>query len=44
MSEFAKCVHGTFPDAEVRVKPIVTLSSINTDASKAKKVVLAGIF
>ena len=38
-----KRVHGTFPGAGVQVKPMVTLSSINTHASKAQKAVLAGI-
>ena len=43
LAELTKRVHGTFPDADVKVKLMVTLSSINTDASKAKKAVLAGI-
>lgn len=43
LAELTKRVHGTFPDAEVKVKPMVTNSSINTDASKAQKAVLAGI-
>lgn len=42
-AELTKRVHGTFPDADVKVKPMVTLSSINTDASKAQKAVIAGI-
>lgn len=29
--------------AELKVKPMVTLSNINTDTSKAQKTVLAGI-
>ena len=43
LAELTKRVHGTFPDADVKVKPMVTLSSINTDASKAQKAVLAGL-
>lgn len=42
-AELTKRVHGTFPDADVKVKPMVTLSSINTDANKAQKAVIAGI-
>jgi hypothetical protein len=30
-------VHRIFPDADVRVKPMMTLASINTDASKHEK-------
>jgi hypothetical protein len=43
LAELTKRVHCTFSDAGVKVKPMVTLSSINTDASKAQKAVLAGI-
>jgi len=43
LAELTKRVHGTFPEAEVKVKPMATLSSINTDASKAQKAVLVGI-
>ncbi|KAB8306857.1 DinI family protein [Rouxiella chamberiensis] len=43
LAELTKRVHGTFPDAEVKVKPMVTNSSINTDANKAQKAVLSGI-
>ena len=43
LAELTKRVRGTFPEAEVKVKPMVTLSSINTDVSKAQKAVLAGI-
>jgi hypothetical protein len=32
-----KRVHRIFPDAEVRVKPMMTLPAINTDASKHEK-------
>ena len=42
LAELTKRVHSTFPNADVKVKPMVTLSSINTDASKAQKAVLAG--
>ncbi|MBU9815513.1 DinI-like family protein [Rahnella sp. C60] len=38
LAELTKRVHGAFPDADVKVKPMV-----NTDASKAQKAVLAGI-
>ena len=30
-------VHRIFPDADVRVKPMMTLPAINTDASKHEK-------
>ncbi|GBU14380.1 virulence protein MsgA [Enterobacterales bacterium] len=43
LAELTKRVHGTFPNAEVKVKPMVTNSSIHTDASKAQKAILAGI-
>ncbi|MDR3434488.1 MAG: DinI-like family protein [Rouxiella aceris] len=43
LTELTKRVRRTFPDADVKVKPMVTLSSINTDASKAQKAILAGI-
>ena len=43
LGELTKRVHGTFPDADVKVKPMVTNSSINTDANKAQKAVLSGI-
>lgn len=42
-AELTKRVHGPFPDADVKVKSMVTLSSINTDANKAQKAVIAGI-
>jgi len=32
-----KRVHRIFPDADVRVKPMMTLPAINTDASKHEK-------
>ncbi|MCX8985311.1 DinI-like family protein [Citrobacter portucalensis] len=35
--ELTKRVHRIFPDADVRVKPMSTLASINTDASKHEK-------
>ncbi|MFS7220826.1 DinI-like family protein [Rahnella inusitata] len=41
LAELTKRVHCTFPDADVKVKPMVT--TINTDASKTQKAVLAGI-
>ena len=36
-AELTKRVHRIFPDAEVRVKPMMTLPGINTDASKHEK-------
>lgn len=35
--ELEKRVHRIFPGAEVKVKPMMTNSSINTDASKHEK-------
>ncbi|WP_395678037.1 DinI family protein [Enterobacter sp.] len=35
--ELSKRVHRIFPDAAVRVKPMMTLPAINTDASKHEK-------
>ena len=37
LNELPKRVHRIFPDADVRVKPMMTLASINTDASKHEK-------
>lgn len=37
LAEWSKRVHSVFPDAEVRVKPMMTLPAINTDASKHEK-------
>jgi hypothetical protein len=37
LAELTKRIGRIFPDAEVRVKPMVTLPSINTDASKHEK-------
>ena len=37
LAELSKRVHSVFPDAEVRVKPMMTLPAINTDASKHEK-------
>lgn len=37
LAELTKRVHQIFPDAEVRVKPMMTLPGINTDASKHEK-------
>ncbi|MFV9234885.1 DinI-like family protein, partial [Citrobacter freundii] len=34
LGELCKRVHRIFPDADVRVKPMMTLPAINTDASK----------
>ncbi|MBL1563470.1 DinI family protein, partial [Klebsiella pneumoniae] len=33
-AELTKRIHRIFPDADVRVKPMMTLPAINTDASK----------
>ncbi|HGF0771080.1 TPA: DinI-like family protein [Kluyvera georgiana] len=37
LAELSKRVHSVFPEAEVRVKPMMTLPAINTDASKHEK-------
>jgi hypothetical protein len=37
LGELTKRVHRIFPDADVRVKPMMTLPVINTDASKHEK-------
>ena len=37
LAELTKRVHLIFPDADVRVKPMMTLPAINTDASKHEK-------
>lgn len=37
LNELSQRVHRIFPDAEVRVKPMMTLPAINTDASKHEK-------
>lgn len=42
LSELEKRVHRVFPDAGVKVKPMVT-NTINTDASKGDKAKLAAI-
>ena len=34
LGELTKRVHRIFPDADVRVKPMMTLPAINTDANK----------
>lgn len=36
-AELTKRIHRIFPDADVRVKPMMTLPAINTDASKHEK-------
>ena len=36
-TELTKRVHRIFPDADVRVKPMMTMASINTDAKKHEK-------
>lgn len=43
LSELTRRVHRVFPDAQVRVKPMQTLSSIQTDASKSDKATLNGL-
>ncbi|EOD3176945.1 TPA: DinI family protein [Citrobacter freundii] len=37
LGELTKRIHRIFPDADVRVKPMMTLPAINTDASKHEK-------
>lgn len=37
LAELTKRVHQIFPGADVRVKPMMTLPAINTDASKHEK-------
>ncbi|EHL80731.1 DinI-like family protein [Citrobacter portucalensis] len=37
LGELMKRVHRIFPDADVRVRPMMTLPEINTDASKYEK-------
>ena len=37
LAELTKRVHQIFPDADIRVKPMMTLPAINTDASKHEK-------
>jgi hypothetical protein len=37
LNELTKRIGRVFPDAEVRVKPMMTLPAINTDASKHEK-------
>lgn len=37
LNELIRRMHRIFPDADVRVKPMITLPAINTDASKHEK-------
>lgn len=37
LGELTKRISRIFPDADVRVKPMMTLPAINTDASKHEK-------
>lgn len=37
LGELSNRIHRIFPDAEVRVKPMMSLPAINTDASKHEK-------
>ncbi|EMH4162725.1 DinI family protein [Pluralibacter gergoviae] len=37
LSELTNRLHRSFPDADVRVKPMMGLPAINTDASKHEK-------
>lgn len=37
LGELTKRIHRVFPDADVRVKPMMSLPTINTDASKHEK-------
>jgi hypothetical protein len=36
LKELTKRVHDAFPDTNVKVKPMMKLSSVNTDASKLR--------
>ena len=37
LGELTRRVHRIFPNADIRVKPMMTLPAINTDASKHEK-------
>lgn len=37
LNELTKRMNKIFPDADVRIKPMMTLPTINTDASKHEK-------
>jgi hypothetical protein len=37
LNELTKRIHRIFPEAEIRVKPMMSLPAINTDASKHEK-------
>ena len=37
LRELTRRIHRNFPNADVRVKPMMTLPAINTDASKHEK-------
>ena len=37
LGELSKRVHRIFPEADIRVKPMMTLPAFNTDASKHEK-------
>ncbi|WP_241177441.1 DinI-like family protein [Citrobacter portucalensis] len=37
LGELSKRIHRIYPDADVRVKPMMTLPAINTDGSKHEK-------
>lgn len=39
--ELTKRIHRIFPDAEVRVKPMMTNPAINTDATKNEKSIIS---
>lgn len=43
LGELSKRVHRIFPDADVRVKPMMTLPAINTDASNHEKELISRI-
>lgn len=43
LNELSKRISRVFPDAEVRVKPMMTLPAINTDASKHEKELISKV-
>ena len=43
LNELSKRISRVFPDTEVRVKPMMTLPAINTDASKHEKELISKV-
>lgn len=43
LGELTRRVNRIFPDAEIRVKPMMTLPAINTDASKHEKELISAV-